>query len=120
MSWQLALPARCDFLAGRHGSAGPASDFFPKANFEAAMKTIPDGAPVIFAFGEIDCREGLLLAVERARYPDLEAGIRTVVEIYVTRLKELAQRFGQPQALAQPHAGEQGQRRRRAQDAVPA
>ena len=42
------------------------------------------------AFGEIDCREGLLVAVERARYADLEAGIRTVVDIYVAKLRELA------------------------------
>ena len=27
----------------------PSSDFYPKANFEAAMKTIPDGAPVVCA-----------------------------------------------------------------------
>ena len=43
------------------------SEFFPKANFESAVASIPDGADTIFAFGEIDCREGLLLAVERAR-----------------------------------------------------
>ena len=27
----------------------PASEFYPKANFEAAMKIIPDGAPVVCA-----------------------------------------------------------------------
>ena len=29
----------------------PGADFFPKSNFEAAMRTIPDGSPVVFAFG---------------------------------------------------------------------
>ena len=68
----------------------PEADFFPKANFDAAMRAIPDGAPVVFAFGEIDCREGLLIAVERARYKDLDEAIATVVAIYVSRLTALA------------------------------
>ena len=67
-----------------------ASDFFPKYNFEHALKTIPDGAPVVFIFGEIDCREGLLVAVERMRYPDLEAGVAHTVKIYIGVLKALA------------------------------
>ena len=68
----------------------PEADFFPKANFDAAMRAIPDGAPVVFAFGEIDCREGLLIAVERARYKDLDEAIATVVAIYLSRLTALA------------------------------
>jgi len=67
-----------------------ASDFFTKANFEAAMATIPDGSPVVFMFGEIDCREGLLVAVERMRYASLEEGIAYTVKIYISVLKELA------------------------------
>ena len=39
----------------------------------AAMAAVPHGAAVIMSFGEIDCREGLLVSVERGRYPDLEA-----------------------------------------------
>ena len=67
-----------------------ASDFFPKANFEAAVRAIPDGSPVVCIFGEIDCREGLLIAVERKRYPSLEAGVAHTVKIYVGVLKGLA------------------------------
>ena len=67
-----------------------ASDFFPRYNFEQAIKTIPDGSPVVFIFGEIDCREGLLVAVERMRYPDLEAGVAHTVKIYINVLKSLA------------------------------
>jgi hypothetical protein len=65
------------------------SDFFPKANFHAATRSIPDGAPVVCIFGEIDCREGLLLAVERARYTDLAAGIAHTISIYVSVLRSL-------------------------------
>ena len=67
-----------------------ASDFFPRYNFDAAVKSIPDGAPVVFIFGEIDCREGLLVAVERMRYPDLEAGVAHTVKIYMSVLRALA------------------------------
>jgi len=66
-----------------------ASEFFPKYNFHAALKSVPDGAPVVFIFGEIDCREGLLIAVERMRYPDLEAGVKHTVKIYIDSLKAL-------------------------------
>jgi len=68
------------------------SEFFPKANFESAVASIPDGADTIFAFGEIDCREGLLLAVERARYTDLNHAISTVISIYIEVLKKLVAR----------------------------
>ena len=66
-----------------------ASDFFTRANFDAAVAAIPSGAPVVFLFGEIDCREGLLVAVERKRYPDLDAGIAFTVGIYMKVLKSL-------------------------------
>lgn len=50
----------------------PQSRFFTKLNFNNAVDSIPDGSTVIFGFGEIDCREGILLAVARDRYADLE------------------------------------------------
>jgi hypothetical protein len=34
----------------------------------AVMPAVPRKAEVIFCFGEIDCREGLLVAVEKCRY----------------------------------------------------
>jgi hypothetical protein len=38
----------------------PATDstFYPKRNFYSVISGIPQGASVIFLFGEIDCREG--------------------------------------------------------------
>jgi hypothetical protein len=56
----------------------------------AAVRAIPDGAPVVFIFGEIDCREGLLVAVERTRYESLDAGVAHTVSIYIGVLKALA------------------------------
>lgn len=41
--------------------------FYPKRNFENAMKSLPKGAQVIMMFGEIDCREGIMLAVEKCK-----------------------------------------------------
>lgn len=42
--------------------------FFPKMNFYNALERIPKGSEIIMLFGEIDCREGLLVSVERCRY----------------------------------------------------
>ncbi|RLO02740.1 hypothetical protein DYB28_009427 [Aphanomyces astaci] len=44
------------------------STFYPKVHFFNVIKSIPRGATVVFVFGEIDCREGLLVAVEKCRY----------------------------------------------------
>jgi hypothetical protein len=44
------------------------SIFYPKYNFNSAISKIPDGATTIFCFGEIDCREALLLCVEKGKY----------------------------------------------------
>lgn len=68
----------------------PQSTFFPKANFENAAATLPKGATAVVLFGEIDCRESLLLCVERARYESIEEGARVVIDIYVNALLELA------------------------------
>eukprot|EP00479_Gromia_sphaerica_P003754 TRINITY_DN14429_c0_g1_i1.p1 TRINITY_DN14429_c0_g1~~TRINITY_DN14429_c0_g1_i1.p1 ORF type:complete len:135 (+),score=23.80 TRINITY_DN14429_c0_g1_i1:246-650(+) len=37
-------------------------------------------------FGEIDCRESLLLCVQKARYKTLEEAMQTVIDIYVQRM----------------------------------
>jgi len=66
----------------------PSCRFFPKRNFEAAMRHIPSRANVIFNFGEIDCREGILRAVEKGKYETLEDGIRMAVDVYIRALLE--------------------------------
>ncbi|XP_062589988.1 uncharacterized protein LOC134251597 [Saccostrea cucullata] len=68
------------------------SIFYPKHNFNSAISKIPDGATTVFCFGEIDCREALLLCMEKAKYDSLEEGMDRVIEIYVdllTRLQSL-------------------------------
>lgn len=67
----------------------PASRFYPKHNFEAVLASIPDGSDVVMLFCEIDCREGLLLAVERCKYPSLTKAIEVVVGIYMDVLRRL-------------------------------
>lgn len=62
-------------------------DFYPKRNFESAIQTIPKGATVVFVFGEIDCREGLLVAVEKCKYESVQEGIDVTIKAY---LKELS------------------------------
>lgn len=39
--------------------------FYPRLNFFNAIQSLPPGSEVIFCIGEIDCREGILKAVER-------------------------------------------------------
>mmetsp|Transcript_5538 Transcript_5538/g.9262 ORF Transcript_5538/g.9262 Transcript_5538/m.9262 type:complete len:141 (+) Transcript_5538:136-558(+) len=52
------------------------------------MESIEDGSMVIFNFGEIDCREGILTAVAQNKYQDLDQGIDASVSIYVEMLEE--------------------------------
>jgi len=68
----------------------PESSFYPKANFERAVGSIPTGSRVIFIVGEIDCREGIVLAVERMLYDTIEQGIKAAVQVYITVLEKLA------------------------------
>ena len=44
---------------------------------------------VVFSVGEIDCREGLLMAVERDKYPSIEEGMVATVKIFANVLKDL-------------------------------
>ena len=67
----------------------PESKFYPKVNFKNVTNKIPLESTVVFVFCEIDCREGILLAVEKDRYKDVDAGIRHVVEIYMKALEDL-------------------------------
>lgn len=66
----------------------PESSFYPKHNFRQAMRRVPRGATVIFLFGEIDCREGMLRAVEKCRYKDLSRCMQATVRIHLKALKD--------------------------------
>ena len=49
-------------------------------------------AQLVMLFGEIDCREGLLTAVEKCKYDSMEEGIATTVDIYLGVLRRLLKR----------------------------
>lgn len=53
------------------------------------MKNIPVGSDVIFIIGEIDCREGILLATERDMYTSIQEGINTSTSIFMDVLSSL-------------------------------
>lgn len=66
--------------------------FFPRANFESAVDAVPEGSRAVFAFGEIDCREGMLRAVEQARYDSLDEAVAASVAVYVAAVARAARR----------------------------
>jgi tetratricopeptide (TPR) repeat protein len=74
----------------KHWHLRPEGDFYPKIHFERVVKSIPDGAKVVFIFGEIDCREGILFAVQKDRYETVEEGMRCTLAFYLTVLERLA------------------------------
>jgi hypothetical protein len=51
--------------------------------FDHVAASIPDNAQVIMMFGEIDCREGIVVSVDKGRYKDLEEGVNATVNIYM-------------------------------------
>ena len=63
------------------------TDFYPKRNFYRVVDAIPDGADVLFIFGEIDCREGILLAVEKGRYATVEEGMLTTINFFIDAVR---------------------------------
>ncbi|CAI5535938.1 unnamed protein product [Closterium sp. Naga37s-1] len=67
----------------------PESTFFPKASFHRAMQRVPKGSEVVVLFGEIDCREGILISVDRTKYKDVEEGVQVTVDIYIAVLLAL-------------------------------
>ena len=72
----------------------PQSRFYPKINLHRVLSGIPQGAEVVFILGEIDCREGLLVSVERCRYKDVDEGIAVTVDIYMQKLLEIQAEYG--------------------------
>ncbi|KAF6255223.1 hypothetical protein COO60DRAFT_1662566 [Scenedesmus sp. NREL 46B-D3] len=63
----------------------------PRHQFWAALSQLPPGAEVVLLLGEIDCREGLLIAVEKMKYASLSHAVATTVGVYVTLLLQLVQ-----------------------------
>ena len=59
------------------------SRFYTKVSFQHSLKMIPQGAVCVFAFGEIDCREGVVSAVQKCAYDTIDDCMKNLVEIYV-------------------------------------
>ncbi|KAL6749527.1 hypothetical protein V8C86DRAFT_2844258, partial [Haematococcus lacustris] len=67
----------------------PASSFYPKAQFWASINALPRGAQLVLVLGEIDCREGLLLAVQKCKYGTLDEAMTATIDIYIALLTDL-------------------------------
>ena len=78
----------------KHWHMRPDSVFYPKANLYRVLDTLPRGAKVVFLFGEIDCREGILLAVEKGRYASVEEGAAVCVDIFLAAIEGIIARYG--------------------------
>jgi hypothetical protein len=50
------------------------------------------GAAAMFVAGEIDCREGLVAAVDKGRHPDLDAAVAAAVDLYLAAVQAAARR----------------------------
>ncbi|CAM9706004.1 unnamed protein product [Scytosiphon promiscuus] len=74
----------------KHWHLRPESNFYPKKNFESVMAKIPKGSSVVFVLGEIDCREGILVAVEKLRYDTPEEGVKHTIGIFIKVAEALA------------------------------
>ena len=68
------------------------SDFYPKAQFAAMLKSIPDGSDVLFILGEIDCREGILVGVQKDAYENVRQGMERTILHFAAVLPNLVQK----------------------------
>ena len=55
--------------------------------------TVPRGSEVIFMFGEIDCREGIVVSVDKCRYRDFDEGALVAINIFIKVLKQLMEQY---------------------------
>ena len=69
--------------------------FYPKVNFYNALRCIPDGAIVVFNFGEIDCRESLQKCVDDCKY-EVCKGTSTLLDLLSVVCLYDYQRFSIP------------------------
>jgi hypothetical protein len=65
------------------------SHFYPKVNFFQALKLIPKHSTAIILLGEIDCREGILMALAKGLYTSIEDAFAALVDIYVDLLQQV-------------------------------
>ncbi|CAM9673495.1 unnamed protein product [Chrysoparadoxa australica] len=89
---RLLVPALVTGL--KHYHLREEGDFYPKANFLRVAEATPKGATVVFLFGEIDCREGILMAVEKCRYNSVEEGMQTTIQYFIKEAERWVSKKG--------------------------
>merc|ERR1712048_491948 len=67
--------------------------FYTKTQFNKAVASIPSGSTVMFAFGEIDCREGIIRAVQKCAYDTMEDGLLKLADIYAKVLLDVQKKY---------------------------
>jgi hypothetical protein len=70
------------------------SDFYPKAQFATLLKSIPDASEVIFTLGEIDCREGILVGIQKDCYDSVRQGMEATITHFAQVLPNLLKQRG--------------------------
>ncbi|TMW60256.1 hypothetical protein Poli38472_000298 [Pythium oligandrum] len=78
----------------KHWHLRPESQFYPKINFWNVLEALPRHSRVIFLLGEIDCREGILRAVQMCKYETVEEGMKHTASIFMEAVTEVVKRFG--------------------------
>ncbi|ETO79490.1 hypothetical protein, variant 1 [Phytophthora nicotianae P1976] len=77
----------------KHWHLRKESTFYPKLNFWHVVANIPSKSRVIFLFGEIDCREGILEAVEKCKYETIKEGMEHAIGIFMEVLSDIVEKF---------------------------
>lgn len=88
----VAVPYLVTGLKVWHMRAG--LKFLTNKNLSLVLQNLPQGSPVLFTAGEIDCREGLLRAVQAGKYASLQEAVSSTVSVFVNALIALRAEFG--------------------------
>ncbi|OQS04843.1 hypothetical protein THRCLA_02951 [Thraustotheca clavata] len=64
----------------KHWHLRPSTNFYPQKNFDNVVQSLPRKARVVFLFGEIDCREGIL---------SVEEGMESTISIFLNKLRQV-------------------------------
>jgi tetratricopeptide (TPR) repeat protein len=79
------------------------SHAFPKVAFYQALKQLPKHAEVLLVLGEVDCREGVLVALQKGRYQQsLEEAFKVLVDIYIDMMQQIAAKYRIAKLYIQP------------------
>ncbi|CAJ1426098.1 unnamed protein product [Effrenium voratum] len=65
------------------------SKFYTMFSFWDKLSILPVDAPVMFMLGEIDCREGILHAVQKGKHSSVEEALSRIVDVYVQLLEQV-------------------------------